>query len=240
MKVAHQQRGQGAVEFMVVFVLFLALLGGLFEMTRVIRCKLLLRSATFEAARVGAMHHARRAPMEAELANGMTALQTFGARGPEGLVAAQARARALVSAPGIGIRILHPTAALHTALARSQWIHLDGDDAYAWAQVIPNDNLQWRPRDSVTIADGTEVHLQDANLLKVASVWCHRLVVPALDRLIHAVVTTPAWASDRQSPCTALSSGPDRPDGIAAGYYLAVTGTAIVRMQSAVVDDDLS
>lgn len=234
-----RQQGQGAVEFLVVFLLFLALLGGLFEMTRVIRCKLLLRSATFEAARIGAMDHARLAPMEAELANGMAALQAFGARSPEGVVLAQARARALASAPGIGIRILHPTAALHAALARSQWIHLNGDDAYAWARVIPNDNLQWRPRDAVVTANGTEVHLQDANLLRVASVWCHRLVVPALDRLVHAVVTIPAWRRDVQARCTALGTGSEHPDGIAAGFYLAVTGTALVRMQSAVVADDL-
>ena len=230
------QHGQGAVEFLVVFVLLLTMLGGLFELTRVIRTKLLLRSATFEATRIGAMHHARRAPMQAELANGMSALFTFGDRSPQGLIRAQLRARALASAPGVGIAILHPTQQHHAALARQQWLHLHGTDGYQWQTVIPNDNLRWRPR---TTDGDSGITVQDANLLNTHSVWCHRLVVPALDRLIHSIAANPLWASPSQGACSALGNTTASSANITAGRYIAVTGGAILRMQSAVVNDDL-
>ncbi len=231
----RRQYGQGAVEFLVVFMLLLALLGGLFEMTRLIRTKLLLRSASFEASRIGAMHHGRLAPMQAELANGMSALFTFGDRSASGLIRAQQRARAIAALPGVGIEILHPSLAVHATHSRQQWVHLQGTETYEWHAVIPNDNLLWRPRNP----DEAGISIQDANLLKTHSVWCHRLVVPALDHLIHRIVTNPRWASAAQAPCTAIGRGASAAPGVAPGRYIAVTGGAIVRMQSAVVADNL-
>ena len=46
-------------------------------------------------------------------------------------------------------------------------------------------------------------------------------------------------ASAAQAPCTAIGRGASAAPGVAPGRYIAVTGGAIVRMQSAVVADNL-
>lgn len=236
-----RQSGQGAVEFIVVFLLFAVVVLGLFEMTRVFRAKLTLQGATFAAARAGALHHALLSPMNAELANGMAVLHMQSTRSLIGIGDAQARARAQVNLPGIGIEIVSPTAAAYSAHARQQWVHRSDEADYRWQRVIPNDNLRWRPREArmIATADGDRpLHVQDANLLKVRALWCHRLVVPALDRAIFEIVSLRPFANERQDACTALSAAAGVA-GIADGYYVAISSDAIVRMQSAVVEDDL-
>lgn len=241
MKLCCGQRGQSIVEFLTIFALFASLLMGLFEMTRAFRAKYVLTTATFSAARIGALHNARAEPMGAELANGMSALYVIGSRNPEALLLARARAQALEALPGVGVQIVSPTKRMYDGLARQQWVRRADEGEYGWHRVIPNDNLRWRPRDEVsidTVNGGRLVNVQDANLLKVRSVWCHRLVVPALDRLIFMIATSAEFTNARQAVCAAVSVGSEAA-GVASGYYIAVSADSIVRMQSPVVADDL-
>lgn len=237
------QRGQGAVEFVIIFVLFLALLTGLFEMTRVFRTKHTLNAATFSAARAGALSNARLEPMNAELANGMALLFSQGAT-PSGLVSALAKAQAFglaLDAVGGGVQIVSPTRQIFNQLHTTQYLPNEDDTALQAVDVIPNDNLRWRPAGNAKInANGQQfdINLQDANLLKVRSLWCHRLVVPALDRLIYNVVNALPFASSRQAVCNAISIG-GATAGVAPGYYLAISADATLRMQSPVVSNDL-
>lgn len=246
-----KQGGQGAVEFVIVFVLFAALLTGLFEMTRVFRAKHVLNTATFSAARAGALNNALKGPMNAELATSMAPIYAR-ANSPTGLIGAVARARAFglaLEAAGGGVHIVSPTEGMFQQLARTQYLPTEGEGGTRRVNVIPNDNLRWRPPDvAVVDADGREiaVNLQDANLLKVRSVWCHRLVVPALDRLIFTVVDgfSQALSSSRQGICSRISAGGALVDevvsaDIAGGFYIAIAADAIVRMQSPVLAEDL-
>tara|TARA_R110000787_G_scaffold211663_9_gene321509 strand:+ start:32493 stop:33215 length:723 start_codon:yes stop_codon:yes gene_type:complete len=235
-----RQHGAGAIEFAVVFLIFAALMTGLFEMTRVYRTKHTLNTATFLAARAGAVNHARTGPIEAELANNMATLYTLGQRDSTGLSQAVARAKTLTALPGIGAELVSPSREIFDRLQRLQWIRRTGEEDYRWQNVIPNDNLKYRPRTLAHFSSDSgsgQINLQDANLLKIRSLWCHRLVVPGLDRLIFQIVNQPAFVSARQLVCSAIS-GLEQ-DGIAPGFYLPVAADATVRMQSAIVSDDL-
>lgn len=236
----RRQQGQGAVEFLVVFLGFAALFLGLFEMTRVYRAKHVLNTATFQAARAGSLLNARTAPMDAELANGMVVLFMASRRSSAGLSEARKQTQALVSLPGIGVQVLSPTRGAYDQLRRRQWIRRSDEDAHRWQDVIPNDNLRLRPRQAARIEteDGpAQIDLQDANLLRVRSLWCHRLVVPGLDRVVFEIVNLAPWRSARQAVCSAISQG--AAPAVARGFYVAIAADALVRMQSAVVADDL-
>lgn len=210
-------------------------------MTRLYRGKHSLNTATFLAARAGALHHARLAPIEAELARSMAPVYLLGQRDAQGLSLAIARTRALIAQPGVGAQIVSPTRDIFDQLARPLRIQRSDESEFRWQAVIPNDNLRERPREmaNVTTDQGDRpIHLQDANLLRIRSLWCHRLIVPGLDRWVFDWVSAFGPQTERQQVCSAIS---DREiPGIARGYYLAVSADAVVRMQSAVVADDLS
>lgn len=224
------------MEFVVIFLCFAALLTGLFEMTRVFRAKHLLNTATFAAARMGSLTNARLEPMEGELANAMVSLFMQGDRSAKGVAAALARAQAMVALPGVGIAIVSPTAEIFEQLKVRQHIRRSDEASSRWQDVIPNDNLRWRPRGTAELSGGGEINLQDANLLKVRALWCHRLVVPLLDRVV--VEIAELYIPGRQAVCSAISAG--RAPGIARGYYLVIGADAVLRMQSPVVADALS
>lgn len=245
----NRESGQGSVEFIVVFTLFALLITGLFEMTRVFRTKHTLNHATFKAARIGAVNHALIEPMESELANNMSELFIRGERSLEGLAAATARARAfgeVVSGFGGGIKIISPTRRVFNQLSINQRIRRTDTEEFDVVAVIPNDNLRWRPRRVASLAGGGSINLQDANLLKVRSVWCHRLIVPVLDRVVFKIVHDPLLGggkSDAQRVCKALSDDPDKysdgDDPEVYKFFIAITSDATIRMQSPVVVDDL-
>lgn len=241
-KLRSQQTGQGAIEFVIVFMLFAALITGVFEMTRVFRTKHSLNAATFMAARTGIVNNALLRPMNAELENNMLELFMRGDRSLEGLGQATLRARAYgeaLSAAGGGITIVSPTADAFRQLRINQRVRRSDEDAFDVHAVIPNDNLRWRPRKTANV-DGGNINLQDANLLKVRSLWCHRLVVPLLDRLVFELMNEFRYLHDRQLVCNAITALSEVEDGpIARGYYIPVVADAILRMQSPVVEDDL-
>lgn len=231
--------GTGTIEFLVIFLLFAGLFLGLFEMTRIHRTKHVLNTATFAAARSGSLHHARVDAMNAELANGMTPVLMTSGRSAESLVLARQRAAALLAPPGTGVQIVSPTRQTYEHFRRPQWTRFEGQAADSWQLAMPNDNLRQRPRETSSVADGSgmsEINLQDANLLKIRSVWCHRLVTPVLDRVIFDILTAPLFIGERQRACMPLRSvsGQDIP-----GFYVAISADAIVRMQSIISNIDL-
>lgn len=236
----HLQCGQGTVEFVIIFALFAALLMGLFEMTRVFRIKHMLNEATFSAARAGALNNARVEPMTAELANRMARAYIHG-ESAAALTAAIDEARLYMQAlqaAGRGVRIVSPTRAIFDQLKKRQWLRLDGDNRHRFHYVIPNDNLRWRPRRTASVQGGkAEINLQDANLLKIRTLWCHRLMVPGLDRVIYAVVNALA-PSERQNVCNTISAT-SQTLGLAPGWYLAISADATIRMQTPVVRNNL-
>jgi hypothetical protein len=249
-----RQHGQAAAEFIVVGVLFLAMFSGLVEMTYVYRAKHLLNSATFEAARTGALHNAKVEPMQAMLAQGMAPLYMRGARNLSGLQDAVARANEVLTAmedsttsPDTApLQIISPTKLVYDAFKEIQDVRLADQAVPKLQDVIPNDNLEWRSRDPQTITVGNTtmtVNLQDANLLKIRTFWCQPLIVPGLDSVVHSIITQEFTPSPQQQMCDA--AGAKLNAQIAANtagyqsYYVAIESSAVIRMQSPVVGDDL-
>ena len=240
----RRQQGQGVVEFVIVFLAFAALLMGLFEMTRVFRAKHTLNQATFAAARAGALNNARVGPMNAELANNMAAL--FGRGGGAGdAPAAVVRARAFTGVLGpLGgaVSIVSPTRSVFDEFGVEQYLAARGDAAPQLQTVIPNDNLRWRPHQARSVnigGDDVALNLQDANLLKIRSLWCHRLVVPGLDVVIERTLAL-FGVSQRLAVCRTLSAVSGGLNiAVPPGVYIPIAADATLRMQSPIVGNDL-
>jgi len=228
----RRQHGQAAAEFIIIGMLFFAMLGGVFEMTYVFRAKHLLNTATFDAARTGSMHNAMLDPMESTLARDMAPLYMQGGRTVADVNTAISSATSVLTTMktvGKPIVIVSPTHEVFTKFSEPQKVRLSNQTDETIQAVIPNDNLEWRARDTQTIAANSStatINVQDANLLKIRVYWCQHLVVPGLDMIVHEIAvlngTTP-----QQAMCDALGTTIDN-------IYLAIESDAVVRMQSPV------
>lgn len=229
-------RGAALAELLYVLPLFFFLLFGIMEAAFIFRTRATLNVATFQAARLGATQHALVEPMRDRLARGMVPLYMQGKTDPTRYAAALLESKSL--AQGIRIvrdpvRVISPRLAVFEAFREQRSVRLTGSSSPSKQMVIPNDNLKWRsPSPKIVEIDGEsrEVSIQDANLLKIATFWCHRLKVPVLDRVIHGVTSGFGGLpnSAEQAACNAY--------GLArGGFYLAITSHAVVRMQSDVV-----
>ncbi len=242
-------RGQSVTEFIIVMPIFFALLFGVFEFAYVYRAKATLNTATFEAARAGALYHARTAPMRDALAKGMAPLYMKGSAVDNGVVATANMSVAYVSAKALAVAIdnvplnvksvsiISPTQAIFDQFKVKRMVKLQHESTFAEHEFIPNDSLLFRSAQGVTLNSGgqeIEMNIQDANLLKIKTTWCYNMKVPLLKNLINKAVSG-FWggiftASTEQQACNAI--------GLAnGGVYLALTSQSTVRMQSHVISD---
>ena len=228
--------GQATIELIVVFFGFAALFLGLFELTRLYQAKHALATATFAAARAGALHHAQVEVMNAELANQMSVLLMEGGRSARRLERAKVQAAAIARLPGSGIEIISPYRDAISHFARPQWIVLEGESTAQWRELLPIDNLKWRPHDvrgSEPVESTPPLNTQDANVLRIRSLWCHRLVTPIAQVIVFAVAQLTPSSAARQSSCSPLSS--IRPGSAEEFPYVALASDATVRMQSSFI-----
>ncbi|SEH81172.1 TadE-like protein [Rheinheimera pacifica] len=243
-------RGQSITEFIIVMPIFFILLFGIFEFAYIYRAKATLNTATFEAARAGALHHARIAPMRDALAKGMTPLYMKGKTVDDSALAmvnmsvaygtAKAMAVAIDKVPAFNVKsvsIISPTQAIFDRFKVKRSVKLQYETNFSEHEFIPNDNLLFRSAQSVKLNSGGEeidMNVQDANLLKIKTAWCYNMKVPLLKNLINTAVSG-FWggiltASDEQKTCNAI--------GLAnGGVYMALTSQSTIRMQSHVVSD---
>jgi type II secretory pathway pseudopilin PulG len=236
----RRQSGASLVELIIVLPVFAFLLAGIFEIALMYRTKALLNAATFEAAQQGSLNNALLGKMQDGLAQGMMPmyLRSRSATGV-GTAYAQARLRIATSVGGVGI--VSPTRNVFTQFREQQMIRTTRDNGERLQFVIPNDNLMWRNAQTRTINIGGQnvpMNVQDANVLKVRSYWCHKLLTPLLDRVLWNVASGPARLivgpalNQDERRCAAIS--------LATGdYYLAVTSSSVTRMQSPIVQDSL-
>ena len=75
-----------------------------------------------------------------------------------------------------------------------------------------------------------------SNLLKINTTWCHKLVVPVLKKVIHSASILSATAD--QLACDVYGAAAPKISG-EKEYYIAITSSAIVRMQSSILGNDL-
>lgn len=216
-KNAIAQRGATLAEFLVVAPVLLAIGGGTLQTGLLYHGKTTLNYAAFEAARAGAVHHARIGPMREELGTRLAPLQ--GGTGERAsALAAIAKSRRAVDDPVTGrftrIEIRNPTVEAFDGWAVTS--------VETGRRVIPNSHLRLRDADG-----GTEIRagvsLKDANLLRIEVTHGVELKVPFVGWLV-------GEAMERLDPGHA--------DYYRAGLF-PLTSVATVRMQSEAWADDI-
>ncbi|MCU7905165.1 MAG: DUF2235 domain-containing protein [Candidatus Thiodiazotropha sp. (ex Epidulcina cf. delphinae)] len=175
-----RQRGAAMSETLVSLSLLLLLgLGGV-QTALLYDAKTTLNYATFEAARVGAVSHARSDAMREEL--GLRLAPLFGGDG------SMRKAMAAITRAGLDVRnkgftkieIINPTIEAFDEFGRDLYDPQTDEMHFG----IPNGHLRWRSRD----VGSSGVNIQDANLLKIKVTYGYKLRVPLMDRLIPALM----------------------------------------------------
>jgi len=226
-----RQGGASIVEMIIVLPVLGLLLGGLFELSMLYRARSILDAATFEAAQQGALYNARTDRMRVGLAQGM-APHLIRSRSPQGVLAAYGRAELRIRTGGGGVRIISPTRDVFQQFRQRQTVQTSLDNRERGQDVLPNDNLLWRDaivRQVRVAGQRVPMTVQDANLLKVESYWCERLLVPVFDRVIARTIN---WPLNNPPQCTAYAA-------LNGGYYVLMRSSSVARMQSPAVLRDL-
>jgi hypothetical protein len=165
-----KQAGQSLVEFVVgIFVLLLLVLGA-FQFALIYRAKTTLDYATFQAAREGAVNHARISAIRGGLATGLTPLYTIK---PDAGDLTKAYGRAMAAVRLTHIQIINPT--------KAAFDDFTVQDTYNGKKEIPNDNLAYR---STNVGGRSGMSVQDANILKIKVTYGYKLIVPLIKPII--------------------------------------------------------
>jgi len=230
-------RGQSLIESYIVLPLFAFLMFGVLELAYMYHAKTTLNAATFDAARSGSLHNAKISAMYDAMAKAISALYLRKDPNVANALLAYSEAKIAITAGRGKIDIISPTKDVFRVFKKNDY--LTEDQTETKKDHIPNDNLMWRNADYRTITSGgatLKVNLQDANLLKIRTTWCHKLVVPVLNKVIHAASIL--TANKDQLACDVYSKAASNISGTNE-YYIAITSSAIIRMQSAVLEKDL-
>jgi hypothetical protein len=167
----------------------LPLLLGILQIAQLLVAANVVNLATFMATRQGSVNGADPASMRRELARGLVPLYVRAAR--DGLATADsvatAYALALFDVDTLdSVQVEHPTRA-----------ELDRyGELRAGQRVIPNDAIEFRP-----------LAVQDANILTVAVIHCHPLVVPLAGPALAAAMSL-LDADPRHQPCLRTGRAP--------------------------------
>lgn len=168
----HGQQGQAMTEFLIIIPVLILLIFGAVQAALIYSAKTGLNYATFQAARLGAVNNAQYADMRRGLLRGMY---------PMFSQYADAKKRMEVTVWEVDNYVLitriSPDSAAFSAWAVGHDGLLEEGES---TQAIPNDNLMYRPMQQKPVS------IQDANLLKIRSQYCMRLIVPMVDRLLSA------------------------------------------------------
>ena len=209
--------GGSTAEMLVCTVGFLIFSLGAIQVALNYKTKALVNSATFQAARIGAVSHGEKEPMKIELARQLTMM--YGSTAAADIAKSYIHAIEDLNKPllpnassgaGLKIDIINPT----SEAFRDFGVEVDGKVQ------IPNSHLKARSRE---IGETSGVNIQDANLLKIKVTYGYRMYVPIASQMIAKILTV---------------ADPEH-----AAYYkaipprLPIESTAIVRMQSPAYED---
>lgn len=234
----YNQLGQSLTEFIVIAPLFFLLIMGLFEFSYIYRAKATLNTATFEAARAGALNNADMKYAESVLVRGMLPLYMNAQTGRLALTSAYLRAEfdsLMMNRFLRTVSVVSPTKAIFDAFKVKRRLKLVNSLTVGDVWVIPNDGLLSRSSHSSSVGKNMSINIQDANLLKIKTVWCYELKVPILRELLVDFISSAVIykTSDEQRACNrvALLTG--------SAPRLAIVSHSTVRMQSHIIDKDL-
>ncbi|WP_316365449.1 phospholipase effector Tle1 domain-containing protein [Candidatus Thiodiazotropha sp. CDECU1] len=175
-----RQCGVAMTELLVSLPALLLMGLGSLQTALLFDAKIIINSATFEAARKGAVNHAQSDAMRQEL--GLRLASLFGGDGSaERAMSAITRASLDVQDSRFTeIEIINPTIEAFDEFGRNIVDPRSGDAHFG----IPNSHLRWRDPEP----GSSGVNIQDANLLKIKVTYGYQLKVPLMDRVIPAVM----------------------------------------------------
>ncbi len=250
----HFQAGATLAEALYILPIFFIIIFGMIEMTFIYKAKNTLNLATQEAVRKGTLNNAEIGSIKIALSQGMAPLFAGKETCPgnlalatgvkcAGLIQASmetAIGKYSINGTSIGpVSILSPTKEIFDAF-KVKYKKLPGDPELEY---IPNDNLKWRSPDTKKVLIGgsqRDINIQDANLLKIKTFWCHKLSVPGLDLVFYNTILRhnsgpEQYYCNKLSQDTTASSASNLVFKRARGYYIAIKSHAIARMQSPVL-----
>lgn len=224
-------RGQSMTEFLVVFPMLVMLVFGIIQLALIYQARITLNHATLLAARAGALHNGNKTSMRRALGSGLAPLFATEPNMTDYVSTALRRGTEEALLPNLTrIDVLNPTRAALSDFGRAK---LDGTTG----RELPSDTLTYR---STTPGATSRISVQDANIIHVRVTYCVRLLVPVMDRVIHAGVNaltpmSPALsANGMQDPFgtsgTTVSVNCINPLG--RHLRIPITSEAMVRMQS--------
>jgi len=231
----NYQRGQSAVEFLIIFPALIFLIFGVIQWALIYQARSTLNHAAFLAARAGAMNHGSEKSMKSALAAGLTPLFASKAD-PGGYVEARLRAEMEIFFGTATLEILNPTKLAMQDFGRDR---LDGGSQ----KEIPNDTLIYR---NPQPGSASRMSVQDANILHLRVTYCYRLIVPVVGRMIHAAAN--AWPFSETLQATGMSKPfgninvpfvIDCANPLVKGPRIPIRTEAVVRMQSSFWESNL-
>lgn len=207
------------VEYVIVLPVLIMLIFGTIQAAFIYSAKNTLNYATFQAARLGAVNNASYEGIRRGLIRGLTPLFVHHDTEADKELA-NVEAGAEVD-NFVLVTLISPTQDDFDAFGEPE-ADVDTD-------VIPNDNLMYRP--------GTGI--QDANLLKIRVQYCLRLVVPIVDRLLSAASSfNNSGIEGSFSEASKAAVGNYAEICQAGRRGIIITSEAMVRMQSPAFRDD--
>lgn len=218
-------------EFLIVFPLLIMLLFGIIQFGLIYQARATLNYATLLAARAGAVNNGNAGKMRAALAAGLAPLfASDPSMGGYAGALGKANLETVAGAGMVKLDVLNPTSAALNDFGRDR---LDGGSG----RELPSDTLSYR---STAPGSASGISVQDANILHVRVSYCFRLIVPVMDRVIHAGVNALSPASPVLS-----ANGMQDPFGtdgttvavecanpLFRGPRIVIRSEAMVRMQS--------
>lgn len=189
------RQGQASVEYLLVLPLTLVLIVAILEFVQLYRARMTLDHAVQMTVRAGALNHGCESAMRMQLARSLTPLM-------EGLETSviNHEQRQLQSLRNVAayayIKTLHPTKAIYDSF-RDRFIlspaqikpcgEKGGLNAYGNNLVLENSGLSYRPPKGGRNQQAPNGTVQDANILKIRVLYCHKLTVPLLENLLGIV-----------------------------------------------------
>ncbi|WP_434341189.1 TadE/TadG family type IV pilus assembly protein [Motilimonas cestriensis] len=229
-----EQQGQAMFESIIVLLLACILVLIVVEIAFFYRAKSTLNTATFEAARSGSVSNASADALHRGFIRGILPLHIRGDASTTGLVKANLRAETYRATGMYTIQIISPDRRVFNAF-KTQVYDLKSD---SFIDAIPNDNLNYRSNVTKTVQqringrnENVEINIQDANLLKIKTRYCHELLVPVMRQLLKfELFGTSALATH----CNTLGGA------FSGKTYMVIESSAVVRMQSPIFERNLN
>ncbi len=241
MRVMHRRdkssSGLGLVEFVIVLPVAIVFVLGIVQAGFIYMAKLQVNHATFQAARMGSMHHAHEGVMRTALVRSLSPFyqNSFETNNTKRLLEAQALAwkdltipplpDPLPVAPPFQMEVLNPSPLSFSAFGVK--------DPKTGVTYIPNDNMEWR-------LDGVDPkakqRLRDANVLKLRVVYGYELKVPLIAGVLSRVMCSGNSGVDAFGNVGTLDAMYLKVSEECRRYYrrgrIPIESVAIVEMQS--------